>query len=692
MSWSAGPGSPASAPASYSLRHIRSDASDKSDDSWSVATVTAAPGSADMTYWLQDLEASVSYDLQVQAANDAGSSAWSATATGTTGEAVQIRWITCTPTRPLPGEGVTCWLTLLGGVRGDDTFAWLAEDGVPQAGNLPTFRTSWDSSGSKQLSVEVCSAGSCDGKDRTIGVEDPVPSLIWDYSPPPAEIGLGESIDLEFEITKLSRTGGPGGITVSFPSLTGQNLNLDSTSYNSAQGVVETVSYTGRGDRVVYYDTGGGSTLEMQDGTAGRPRHLAVATDNDYWPRSWFFTPSGRTLRLKVTPKLEGEFRVLYRMWLCDTDRVHCGRRPMQDGENVTAFDQQGWAAFEYTVNVLSLPVIVSVGCNPSPAAVGETVTCLPRLSGGAPSSYAWNAGNALAGGTPFEGHDYRFDTAWSYAGQQTVTLEVCNVAGCDTARQTVTVGSAPTTGPGREALEEGLIDSEDGGRVLYSGLASAESASGYSPTDSIVHVKVLPTSPMPTLQVTIADEDGFAAASAHASPGALAVALPEDAWVDYGRLTTELYFSGAWTPYTEQVERTLLSLEGILSAALRTASTFAGISPAASDSALTAADRLGWALGETGALPLDSIFSERYANCVSQLSVPWLSWAGLTKGVRMNIPLSMPADAHVSLAAAFTAAEPGSANGEAALAQLHDLLATGGDVPACQPPALATP
>ena len=691
--WSAGSGSPASAPASYNLRHIRSDASDKSDDAWLVTTVTAVPGSADTIHWLQDLESNIPYDLQVQAANGAGTSPWSATATGTTGEAIRVRWITCTPGRPLPGREVSCTASLGGGVRSDDSFAWLAEDGTPGTGDLPTFRTSWDTHGSKRVTVEVCSAGACDGMARNLRVEDLVPILIWDHRKPPAEIGLGDSIDLEFEITKLSRTGAPGGITVSFPTLTGQDLNTDSSSYDSRQGSVETVSYSGRDDRVVYYDSGSGSTLEMLDGSTGRTQHLAVATDNASWPRSWFYAPSGRTLSLKVTPKLEGEFRILYRMWLCDTARVHCGRRPVQDGPNAAAIDQQGWAAFEYSVNVVGLPVIDSVVCTPSPAPVGAAVTCTPRLSGGAPSTYAWNAGNALAGGSPFEGTDPRFATSWSYAGQQTVTLEVCNVAGCDTGQQTVTVGGAITTDTGLapHLTEEGLIDSSDGGRILYSGPVTAKAASGYSATDPTLHVKVLPTTPMPTLQVTIVDENGFGAdAGAHTSPGVLALALPKEAWIDYSSLTTELFISGAWTPYTQQTESTLLSLERILSAVHRTSSTVSGITPAANDAALSAADRLAWALDQPAGLPLDDIFGERHANCVSQVSVPWLGWASQTRGVRVSIPLSVPADSHISLATAFTADESGAA--EPVLAQLHDLLDTGNDAPICQPPQLATP
>ena len=673
----------------YNLRHLRSDATDKADANWTLSTVSAVPDSSTMSYWLQDLEGSTTYDVQVQAVNDAGSSSWSASVTATTGAAVSVSWIRCSPVRPVEGATIRCSPTVSGGVRADDSYAWLAEDGNPSAGSGEFFETAWDTKGSKRISVEVCSAGDCAGKTKRVVVVDPNPNLVWRYTRPPTEIALGDSIDLPFNIIKLSWVGGPGGMSVSFPGLSDANAIGDTSSYQSQQGTVETASYTGRNQQVVYYDSAGGA-LENADGTRSRPQHLVVATDNSRWPISWL-GPSRRSLRLKATPVQAGEFRILYRFWLCTADRQNCARRPLQDGENIPATDQQGWAAFEFKVNVVGMPVIESAGCATSAAAIGDTVTCSPIVSGGAPASYVWNAGNALAGGSPFEGSDATFSTTWGYAGRHRVSLEMCNVAGCDDAEQFVTVSPGVTTeavAPDPVTLP-GALTTDDGGRVLYSGLASAKAKTGYSPTDSTMHVKVLPTSPIPTLQVTILDEDGFAAsAGPHTSPGAVTLALPGDAWVDYDRIDTELYVGGAWTPYTPQTERTLLALEWALSPVRRTAVTAAGITPAANDAALSAADRLAWALGQTGSLSLDDIFQERYANCVAQVTVPWLAWAGQTKGVRVSIPLSMPADAYVSLAAAFSAAEPDATDGkEPALAQLHDLLASGDDAPACQAP-----
>ena len=57
----------------------------------------------------------------------------------------------------------------------------------------------------------------------------------------------------------------------------------------------------------------------------------------------------------------------------------------------------------------------------------------------------------------------------------------------------------------------------------------------------------------------------------------------------------------------------------------------------------------------------------------------------GLTKGVRVAIPISLRDDDYASLAASFIGSETGE--GETSLIQVVDLLATGQSLPACQQP-----
>lgn len=672
---------------SYNLRYIRSANADDVNGDWTEVEQVGQSGALLQRHRIESLSPRTEYDVQVQAVLSTGPGPWSGSATARTSTEIDVWSIGCYPSRTLVGRNVECSPYVQGGDPEDYSYVWTAPEGSTNRGTSRSLETSWDTPGRWTVGVRVCSAGKCDEITRGIRVEDHIPKLVWAYDRPPAEIPLGESIDLEFEITKLSIAGRPGGMSVSFPGLTARNTSGDASSYQSSQGTVETVGYSGRADQVVYYDRGG-VAIENSDGNRVRPEHLLVATDNTRWPFSWFGQPS-RTLRLKVTPREPGEFRILYRFWLCTDDRRNCARRPLQDGDNDRAYDQQGWASFEFVVNVVPEAVIEDIACTPNPAGVGDSVVCSPVISGGAPSSYAWNAGNALAGGSPFEGNDASFATSWDYPGRHRVSLEVCNVSGCADAEKFVRV-RGDATAPEPSQLP-GPLAADDGGRVLYSGPASGVAHSQYTTTDTVLLVKLLPTSPVPTLQATIYDEDGFGGGDGEfVSPGAIALALPRDAWVDHGGTATEMYLAGSWAPYTGETEAALLALQSILGAARQAASTVAGLAPAVGTvpgPALTASDHLALGLGGAAEPPVDDIFRETYANCVSQVVLPWLAWAGQTQAVRVSVPLSMPADAYASLAAAFIAAQPGDSDGEPALLQLHDLLDTGGSAPECQPP-----
>ena len=64
----------------YEIRYIRSDATDKADDNWTVELVNVYPV---LEYFITEQENGISYDVQVRAVNDAGDGSWSATIVGT---------------------------------------------------------------------------------------------------------------------------------------------------------------------------------------------------------------------------------------------------------------------------------------------------------------------------------------------------------------------------------------------------------------------------------------------------------------------------------------------------------------------------------------------------------------------------------------------------------------------------------
>ena len=91
-----------------------------------------------------------------------------------------------------------------------------------------------------------------------------------------------------------------------------------------------------------------------------------------------------------------------------------------------------------YTPASAQSPQIDSLGCAPTTVQVGETVSCLPELSGGTPTEYDWDA----IGGSPPSGTARNFSTRWNTSGAKRVDLEACNASGCDSQSQTMVVGS----------------------------------------------------------------------------------------------------------------------------------------------------------------------------------------------------------------------------------------------------------
>ena len=67
----------------YDVRHVRSDATDKSDDQWTVVDDAWTSAGGALEYTVSGLATDVQYDVQVRAVNPAGDGLWSATGTGT---------------------------------------------------------------------------------------------------------------------------------------------------------------------------------------------------------------------------------------------------------------------------------------------------------------------------------------------------------------------------------------------------------------------------------------------------------------------------------------------------------------------------------------------------------------------------------------------------------------------------------
>ena len=233
--------------------------------------------------------------------------------------------------------------------------------------------------------------------------------------------------------------------------------------------------------------------------------------------------------------------------------------------------------------------------------------------------------------------------------------------------------------------------------RILYDGPVADIAHADYTPDGPTMTVKLLPTLPMGTLEVTIEDANGFGegagplggAQADGGSAGTVMLALPKTAWVQYDGIDVEVRRSGTWSAHTQADEQAMLTrraagpdlspvllglvrLIGKAEGALQLLQSLAGLSSLATDTSPAEPDES----------VLDTIFRKSYANCVSQVTVPWLVNAEDTTGVRISVPVTLADTDYLSLAASFVAS-----GNEPALAQLHNLLNTCIDAPACQRP-----
>ena len=159
----------------------------------------------------------------------------------------------------------------------------------------------------------------------------------------PPSVRVGEPVSLSFRTSGLNGVADHGGVSVSFPDLTGVGTTSADHEYVSDKASVSTASYTTGTSNVTYHRTG--ASVQTEGGTPGTAEYLLVESDDSEWPSG-----ADRTLELEVTPWEPGTFRVQYRYWLCLAGYDECRRKP-ESGEP----DQQGWQVevLEITVNAV---------------------------------------------------------------------------------------------------------------------------------------------------------------------------------------------------------------------------------------------------------------------------------------------------------------------------------------------------
>ena len=198
-------------------------------------------------------------------------------------------------------------------------------------------------------------------------VPSPPPDARVSTTGVPRSATVGRSFEFDVALRNDGGDGDHGGVSVSFPSLSGGSKS--SNSYSSSRADVRVVSYTGGRSDVSLYKTG--DSINRSNGARMSASHLLVESDDSTWRSS-----TRRVLTLRVTPKRAGEFSFMVRGWICADGYSSCSLSPSSGSS-----DQQGYRASVRTVNV-------AAAAAPAPAdAHGDSRSRATRISVGSSAS-----------------------------------------------------------------------------------------------------------------------------------------------------------------------------------------------------------------------------------------------------------------------------------------------------------------
>ena len=609
----------------------------KEGEAWS--TVSGNTGPTATRYAHPDLEAGTTYRYRVAAISEDRLGFWSDVATATTRPGPEIAYLSCYPRRALVGRDVKCSPRLAGDDTSGYTYNWTARAGAvgdPWQGDGPEFTTKWSSPGNRSINLMVCDpiVSGCSSSRREIEV-------VANTAP---EVTL-ESPDQFWRV----QTGVPREFIVSAYDPDG---NFESWEWY-VNGVRQ------------------GGEDPIPDNRFPTFYHVRAAASFSY------AFPSTDSYEVKVV---------------------------FTDGEGATG--TANWNVYATSPSSPRAPTIADIIMTED----GSSFSALwdpPASTGeGTPTSYdlryAEYADSSSPTWTTVTG-------AWRTGFPLRATVR--DLSGGDTAEYDVQVRAVygGTTG----SWSSTFIAAPQS-EVLMTDFASEFALSGFAPTDTTLDVRLLPgetRSDLPRLEITIFDEDGMSNRAETESdsdsensvlgPGSVTVAVPKETWVAYGESTLEIYMNGRWLTYSPAVERTLVAAE-TLGLGLTGFITGRSLMPGLFGISRSLGVFQDWQAAGEAESDIDEVFGEDYLNCFHQVSRSWRVPVGLpgallnalagdfgvTKGVRVTIPVSLSDEDYASLAASFIASETGE--GESALVHVPNLLGASGTT-SCQPPAVGT-
>ena len=183
---------------------------------------------------------------------------------------------------------------------------------------------------------------------------------------------VGQPFEITVKMHDVQQEVPHGGISVSFPDLKVDGGGED--GYSSDLADVEWVQVAIDDSEAVsgvkFFQPGEGKIHPADGGQPDDAEYLLVESDE-----SWE-AGDERTLTLSITPKQEGEFRILVRGWICasvDENGKYddCTHLP----EESDTLDQQSWPAEELPVDVAP----AATGCSDDPINLGELTTDLSQ-------------------------------------------------------------------------------------------------------------------------------------------------------------------------------------------------------------------------------------------------------------------------------------------------------------------------
>lgn len=394
-----------------------------------------------------------------------------------------LQRVACVPSEVEPSEPVTCSATLNGGQV--STYAWSAPGGNPSSGAGETFTTSWDSTGNRQVSLEVCNDGGCD--DESLAISVAAGTITAPPRSPPAIDAL-ECSPANPEVNEtVTCSATLSGGSVSTYQWTAQNGNPSSgadrtftsnwSSAGAKQVSLEACNDAGcdSADQTVTVDDPGATptttTTPPTNGTTETtgatptvtttlPTNGTTETTGGAPTVTVRAPPEVSALSLQTPEELNGleagstyEFiakgtdvnaDIVSHEWYVASEfstyqnKVEFGpsslvestlsyRIPKAGPYVIRVYfvdSKYGSGTTEWSFTATDhAPKVEALTCTPDSPEVGDVVRCSPTLSGGPPREEFWLAYDSV--GQWISGQDYLM--TWNTPGDKQVTLVVCN-------------------------------------------------------------------------------------------------------------------------------------------------------------------------------------------------------------------------------------------------------------------------